>query len=665
MDPIHLTTEEQDYELNIRGVFNLSTARQKTTWIREFLKKEMDGERTVSQSRVEQLNPISELSRCTSILEEIISVMETEGVNLSERLDCRSRLIHVIDRIKRAKPTSPEDQTAVYEILVEAENRLSQFPATVFSGVPSIQAPPVDSIHSSPLAGIIENIQSVRRSGIEKSNEVGSIDSLNNAEQVEDRQPRRSILNPTVRDFVPERAMDEDIADSRVRIPSLNQQQMQTWQQVEVNTQRVSTLPSLGVLEQINPEQNQSNNRRVNPFRLWQARTVESDGFRDEARYIRPTPQAGSVGPTRHSIPLASAGRENPAASIGRENPDFVLRREFPIIHTDRENPEEVSRRDFPFDRLNRKYVPVHQWRLAYSGDGQGIHLYDFLSELRMLQRAEGVSDAELLSSVVHLLTGRARLWYRSWFDTFHNWDGFVAAMKTEFLPPKYDYKLLSTISNRKQKQSETFAEYVSLMLSLFRHLSIAVEERHKLGIIEENMLPKYATATSVIEINSLEQLSNVCRRVDFAYSKEPFMPSLDCITEPRVASRQTFNRSRDVHELDMVQQNRGNAPRVFGGSRNSAQVSSGEVAPLNQNPSGFQAISQGGARDGLVSTIRGCFNCRQPGHSYNVCPVPRRGTFCYRCGTPNATTFSCRQCQRKNEEGGSGQRTNAPNPAP
>lgn len=48
------------------------------------------------------------------------------------------------------------------------------------------------------------------------------------------------------------------------------------------------------------------------------------------------------------------------------------------------------------------------------------MNLYDFLSEIRIFQRSEGIDDDELMASVVHLLSGRARLWYRAWFDTFN-----------------------------------------------------------------------------------------------------------------------------------------------------------------------------------------------------------------------------------------------------
>lgn len=43
MDPIHLSTHELEYELNIRGVFNLSSRRLKTSSLSEFLKKESIG----------------------------------------------------------------------------------------------------------------------------------------------------------------------------------------------------------------------------------------------------------------------------------------------------------------------------------------------------------------------------------------------------------------------------------------------------------------------------------------------------------------------------------------------------------------------------------------------------------------------------------------------
>lgn len=99
----------------------------------------------------------------------------------------------------------------------------------------------------------------------------------------------------------------------------------------------------------------------------------------------------------------------------------------------------------------------------------------------------------------------------RSRFETFHSWNDTVIAIKREFLPPKYDFKLLTNISNHRQISSETFSLYLTMMQSLFKHLSIPVTEQHKLCIMEENMLSKYAIATSVLDIDTLDQISSCC----------------------------------------------------------------------------------------------------------------------------------------------------------
>lgn len=68
----------------------------------------------------------------------------------------------------------------------------------------------------------------------------------------------------------------------------------------------------------------------------------------------------------------------------------------------------------------SQKCVPVHQWKVFFSGDGKGLHLYDFLSQISMYKRSEQVSDEEMLASIVHLLNGRARLWYQAEFDLYY-----------------------------------------------------------------------------------------------------------------------------------------------------------------------------------------------------------------------------------------------------
>lgn len=40
------------------------------------------------------------------------------------------------------------------------------------------------------------------------------------------------------------------------------------------------------------------------------------------------------------------------------------------------------------------------------------------------------------------------------------------------------------------------------------------------------------------------------------------------------------------------------------------------------------------------------CWNCQNDGHIFNECPKPRRGIFCYKCGTKNVVIKDCMACK-------------------
>lgn len=617
MDPVHLSTHELDYELEIRGVYNLSTARQKTQCLREFLIREVSGESTISRSSLNSLNVTSELSTCSKILNDINEIMQQSGFKASSRLDCRSRLLHIIERIKRIQPVSSQEQSAAGQLIDAAEVQLAFYAQpSGFTGTSRSRRSMSTAQSTSPLADAIERIQMSRQEvGHQTPRPLDRMTAQDN-QQMASSIERRSLLNPSVQEFVP---LEGAVGGQH---------------EFQFPIQFDQPPPAYSRNEQFFSQQN---------FRVEPAQAASRPAVDNNAQ----------LGPTRNNFPVHQEFRPNRPASLFSANlGDF--RGEF----------------NNHYQRVQRKSVPVHQWKLTYSGDGIGIHLYDFLSEIEMLQRSEGVSDDELLSSVVHLLTGRARLWYRSWFDTFGSWTEMVSAMKTEFLPPKHDFKLLTSISNRKQKPSETFAEYLNMMRSLFKHLSIGISEQHKLGIIEENMLSKYAIATSVLDIASLDQLSKVCRRVDYAYARTTAAVPFERHTDQRFAFRngQNQNRSRALHAVETMHQcpntndyrpgfNSGMDEELFQDrtQENYDQQPNGEILEMRrrQNNPSSDAAQQG---------PRECFNCRRPGHSHAVCPTPQNGKFCFRCGSRDVTTFTCRNCA-KNGSPDSAAQESAPNP--
>lgn len=106
------------------------------------------------------------------------------------------------------------------------------------------------------------------------------------------------------------------------------------------------------------------------------------------------------------------------------------------------------------------KSVPINQWQVSFNGEGRGMHLFDFLSQVRMYQRSEMVTDEELLRAMTHLLTGRAKRWYESIYESIGSWNELVEALKREYLPRNYPFTLINDMSNRRQRVNETFGEY-------------------------------------------------------------------------------------------------------------------------------------------------------------------------------------------------------------
>lgn len=619
MDPIHLYSEELDYELALRGVFNVASPRLKTQALREFLKRENVGEQTVHETIVESLNSEHELASCSATIDNVVGRLEDSSLGESIVGECHSRLVHVLMRLSRIKAGSSSEQECALELRTVAETQLTrlverasgartgavaltveQATTATESRAGAAQTGTAPARESSPLADIVEQIGSVRQQ-LRANDELGAVGRAHGGE--------RLSLNPHSSVFKPRKHS-----------------------QTENPFSRVGRQQDIGPLADL--------------FR---------EMLRDEPRgHVASNAPFLQRDQAQQNAPLAQHERANYANSLSSAG----------SVHDEPRRVEGQRIRNF---LAQRKTVPVHLWKISYSGDGQGLHLYDFLAELGMFQRSEGVTDDELFASVVHLLTGRARLWYRSWFDTFACWAEFVTAIKKEFLPPKYDYRLLSSISSRRQKQHETFAEYLGVMRSLFNYLSIPIDEQHKLCIIEENMLAKYTIAVSAIEITTLDQLSNVCRRIDFAYNKQSVVMPRDDVAPPtRTPFRHSVGRSREVHEVERrmnpMDDISGFGNCQFGANDGQRQDQQPENdAPLAQEVMATTSAQNSGNRNEAVGEDR-CFNCLKTGHVFAKCTQQRKGTFCFRCGSRDVTVFTCRKCT-KNGETGSAQGAAGPSP--
>lgn len=290
------------------------------------------------------------------------------------------------------------------------------------------------------------------------------------------------------------------------------------------------------------------------------------------------------------------------------------------------QNDRGIERRSSNNFRNNTfKKISMTHWNIKFSGDGTGLSLNDFLSQLRMWARSQEVLEAELMSSIFLLLNGPALTWYRAYQFRFNTFQELVRGLRSQFLPPDYDHFLKLEIMNRYQGSDENFGIYLSAMEMLFQDLSKELTEVEKLDIIRRNMLPYYAEKLALIQIINLAQLTHYCQEIDRVKfltekRKESMSQSSKTLLEPAFSylrTRKVANRVNEIVEETNVE-----------------NLIDNDVCAMNQESRNFNYGS---------SNIK-CYNCDKTGHFWNNCPQPHRDR-CYKCGEKDTRTFKCIKC--------------------
>lgn len=679
MDPLDLDDEELNYELEIRNIRNVATKRAKTNALRNAFEREASGEER-SPTGVPNVANV-EINACERSYNKIIHIMNDESLgNLGKRA-CVSRLKHLLGRIKRIQFTSREEENSTIKFLNEIEN--------VFRTIESAVTPPIEQAGATALP-----VFQQRASGInilEKTSIVSSIgrqqDLINVAHhsnenvsnnfsfmppnQPNNAQTNNILLNNSenqVNNALPELNIMASISPGNPFrniqpaannfAPNFNENPLTNFHPITNNlpTQSINNNIPIrtppfqrdltdSLFECVRGEmQNSLRPTLSQRFSSMQVTFNVSAGSRRVHR--EEIPQVDQANRTDNVRQYFSNGAVNPPDRIDANrfrldanNDRFDEHRRAQAQNLAGEYaPIFQNQEQFIRGERARRTVPVHQWRLQYSGDGRGLHLYDFLAQIELYRNSEQVSPHELLLSVVHLFSGRARMWFQAVHGTIRSWDELVAALKREFLPPNYDYILLSDISNRMQKNDESSAEYIVHMQSLFKFLAIDISADHKLFIVKNNLLNRYRIALAPINIIDLNHLSEVCRRMDEAF-KRPSHLQLPFQNYSRssfsFSNRENFQEVNAVDNNLVVDEDEENS-REVAAVRQRINSRSQEVRN-NARPNNPFARTAHQARNSIV-----CWNCDVEGHGFNTCPESQRGIFCFQCGNKGVIARNC-----------------------
>lgn len=258
-------------------------------------------------------------------------------------------------------------------------------------------------------------------------------------------------------------------------------------------------------------------------------------------------------------------------------------------------------------DKKMAHYDPVYKWNFRFTGVKGLISVNAFLEQVEEYRVARGVSEDELFSSVIDLLEGRAKSWYRSVRLTISSWSDFVRELKNEFLADDFQTDFLEEIRKSYQGEFEPIGEFFARVTNMFNRLPRQISEEEKVNITRRILEPYYIDKLSLSEYRTISELKSICKKLES--SRNMLVRAKD----------RSCNRNRvSLLEPDLAYEG-PSVPRPLASSRRVERLNSIQ-----------------------------CWNCKEPGHAFTSCSKPKNNPFCFRCGKQGVTKYNC-VCAPKN----------------
>lgn len=257
--------------------------------------------------------------------------------------------------------------------------------------------------------------------------------------------------------------------------------------------------------------------------------------------------------------------------------------------------------------------VSVAKWNITkFSGDNSKCSLSSFLENVEELCISRNVTEEQLFLSASDLFVGKALIWFRSVRSTLSTWSQLVDELRKQFLAPNYNEKLFDEIKRRTQGPDEGIGLYLAMMDTMFKRLTVPVNEEARLRILLRNISPFYQSQLGLTNITSISQLLDIGRQLEARKeSIESFVPpprNRSSLMEPDLAY--VYAEQPSASSVDV--------------STSSADVS---TSPAE------------------VSAVLTCWNCKQPGHAARDCKMTKN-KHCFKCGRPGSTVRTCPKCK-------------------
>lgn len=274
--------------------------------------------------------------------------------------------------------------------------------------------------------------------------------------------------------------------------------------------------------------------------------------------------------------------------------------------------------------------IPISEWGVKFNGDAK--HLFSFLERVTELAHARRVSNLDLFNSAVELFVGDAFAWYRCNRTNLNNWDELVALLKKDFLHSDAEDQIWEQIKHRKQRKNESVSIFIAHMETFFSRLSRLPVEVTKVKLIRQNLLPEFISQLALVDITSISELMNYCRKLEEAnYLKNKNKPHEVSELNERQGTSNFYYGNKFRNEHRNYNNNNNKFQKRFSNNNHSIGTANKNDNKTN-SPSGKKSVN--------------CWNCGLANHTYHDCRAPRK-LFCFKCGMTDVKSKDCKSCSK------------------
>uniref|UniRef100_A0A0A9YP66 Gag polyprotein n=1 Tax=Lygus hesperus TaxID=30085 RepID=A0A0A9YP66_LYGHE len=263
----------------------------------------------------------------------------------------------------------------------------------------------------------------------------------------------------------------------------------------------------------------------------------------------------------------------------------------------------------YPVPDVRYYCEPVYKWKIEKFSGEHPDRARDFIADVEEKAQTRSVGLDRLLRESAELFEGEALTWYRDAVRRVSTWQ----ELKQEFLIAYQAYgndsDLRERIRSCKMTEFQSIDVFLGKMEGMYSRLERRLSESERLEEILRNLNPFLKDRLVMTPISSIQDLRVAARLAEAGRLRMGSTPS-----------RPSANQ----------------VPQTVESPRRTVAASSAPATSV-----GIVEAFQGSSRE----TFK-CYNCGSGDHAHRACPQPRK-KFCYRCGLPDFTTFTCTRCNK------------------